>query len=538
MSIDCRLVRASDLSEPREQPVSKALDNATPKRILDRCDLQGGRANNAYVFRDGQRGGRWCLYFINKETMQRHRFVLKRSNGRLPSPTPDGLDDALELALEKFIELRGKTDRGEAVRAMTIAEMVTRFLDKEEGRISNRPHEGITTARYRLLRNQAKHFLEFCCRKSGPGASKQVHLLRRSFLETYQRWREDTTDKNDKQGRKFPRPTTLNAEFSTIRRMFKEVPLRHGYITGDQMPEIPSAKVPKDKSLRRSSLSEEEWIQLEKTSRLYWTKGISRYSATGEPLGYKLITRGPSKGKESNTPITRNNLFGVNKGNHARKSKRAIRQKDHRLMLYLAMRISMESGIRIGSLRQMRWSHISANKTLSSEDQKIWCLIEVPAENTKTGRHYELSAPCSRHLEHLKCLTKGKSDELLFINLSTRKALSDRIWRDGLLEMLVEAGLATWAENDSNNCRKANVKSGKSLSWYSFRHTYITLALERGVPIATVCSNCDTSIQYVQEHYFHYDAKRATEALITGRKRVPKGGFSAEWMKDPYVKED
>ena len=59
--------------------------------------------------------------------------------------------------------------------------------------------------------------------------------------------------------------------------------------------------------------------------------------------------------------------------------------------------------------------------------------------------------------------------------------------------------------------------SGKNLTWYSFRHTWITIALERGVPIATVCNNCDTSIQYVQEHYFHYDAKRATDAFATGR---------------------
>ena len=107
------------------------------------------------------------------------------------------------------------------------------------------------------------------------------------------------------------------------------------------------------------------------------------------------------------------------------------------------------------------------------------------------------------------------------------------------MEMLVEAGLATWAEDDNNNCRKIDVKSGKTLSWYLFRHTYITLALERGVPIATICSNCDTSIQYVEQHYFHYDPKRATEALTTGRKRALKGVIgSADWMKDPYVKDD
>ena len=32
------------------------------------------------------------------------------------------------------------------------------------------------------------------------------------------------------------------------------------------------------------------------------------------------------------------------------------------------------------------------------------------------------------------------------------------------------------------------------------------------------CNNCDTSIEYIQQHYFHYDAKRATGALATGMK--------------------
>lgn len=105
------------------------------------------------------------------------------------------------------------------------------------------------------------------------------------------------------------------------------------------------------------------------------------------------------------------------------------------------------------------------------------------------------------------------------------------------MEAMVEAGLANWAEDDSNNCRKADVKSGKTLTWYSFRHTWITLALERGVPIATVCNNCDTSIQYVQEHYFHYDAKKATGALGQGRQRALKGAISTDWMRDPYVQD-
>ena len=513
-------------------------ETSTQSQVLDRVDLQGGKRNNAYVFRNAQRGGRWSLYFFNPETKSRHRFVLRHPNGRFPDPTPAGLDEALELAQERYIELRTKADRGEAVNVLTIGEMVNRFLTKENRRISSTPHEGITDGRFRLIRNQTRHFLDFCSRKGGCGASKQVHLFRRTYLDTYQQWRQDTTDALDKAGRVLPRPTTLNGEFSTIRRMFREVALAEGFITRDQLPEIPSAKVPKDQSYRRSAFSAEEWVQLEKTARLYWTEGLTRWSQTGSPLGFHKITKGPNKGQDSTRPITRNSLYGVNKGRGTRKSTRAQIQQDHRLMLYLAMRISMESGIRIGSLRKMRWSHISDNKTLSKEEQKVWCLIEVPPENTKTGRWYELSAPVVRHLERLRKITRHKKrSDLLFTNQSSGAPLSSRIWGDSLKEMLVESGLATWSEDDSNNCRKIDVTSGKTLTWYSFRHSWITFALERGVPIATVCNNCDTSIQYVQEHYFHYDAKRATGALLTGRSRAPKGGINTEWMKDPYVKD-
>ena len=85
--------------------------SSTTGRVLNRVDLQGGKRNNAYVFRDGQRGGKWCLYFLNRETNQRHRFVLKHSNGSFPDPTADGVDDALELAQEK------STSLGDALRA-------------------------------------------------------------------------------------------------------------------------------------------------------------------------------------------------------------------------------------------------------------------------------------------------------------------------------------------------------------------------------------------------------------------------------------
>ena len=197
---------------------------AASRKILDRCDLQYGRAHNAYVFRDGQRHGKWCLYFLNKERGKRHRFLLKKPNGSIPDPTPAGLQDALELAVEKYVALRSKTDRGEEVNVLTLSEMVVTFLEKEERRISSRPHEGITAARYRLIRTQCQHYLDYCCRPGGGGSGKQVHTLRRGHLDTYELWRQEQTDALDKQGRKLPRPGTINNELSTIGRMWRKSP--------------------------------------------------------------------------------------------------------------------------------------------------------------------------------------------------------------------------------------------------------------------------------------------------------------------------
>lgn len=76
------------------------------------------------------------------------------------------MEEARELAQERYIELRTRSDRGEAVNALTIGEMVDRFLEQEKRRISRTPHEGITDRRFRLLRNQTKTGLSAVINKS------------------------------------------------------------------------------------------------------------------------------------------------------------------------------------------------------------------------------------------------------------------------------------------------------------------------------------------------------------------------------------
>lgn len=124
------------------------------KFVLDRRDIPGDRY--AYVYRDAKRGGRWCLYFYDPETTKRHRFVLKDGNKKHPSPETDAQEEAWVLGISRFVELKGKSDRGEAIASLTFGDMVKKFLLKEKRRISDTPHSGITRTRYRLLESQSR----------------------------------------------------------------------------------------------------------------------------------------------------------------------------------------------------------------------------------------------------------------------------------------------------------------------------------------------------------------------------------------------
>ena len=112
-------------------------------------------------------------------------------------------------------------------------------------------------------------------------------------------------------------------------------------------------------------------------------------------------------------------------------------------------------------------------------------------------------------------------DDYIFTNQDSGKQISERIWQDSIADLLVEARLADWREDANSQVKKVVIHSGKNITWYSFRHTYITMRLSAGVPLPTVAANTDTSMKYIQEHYFHYRADESTEILGKGRKIKP-----------------
>ena len=191
----------------RALPISAFLE-MSDGNILDKQGIPTDK--NAYVYRRSDKGGRWYLYFYDKESGKRHRFALKTQSDDIPEPTPAGSEKAWMLGVEKFIELKGKSERGESVRGLKFGDMVDKFLAKEHKKISRTPHTGISEARFRLLKTQLRWMSEFV-----GDTRKEIHKIRRNTFLNYEVWRKERAIQY---GKDTPQNTTINQEISTLRR--------------------------------------------------------------------------------------------------------------------------------------------------------------------------------------------------------------------------------------------------------------------------------------------------------------------------------
>ena len=470
---------------------------------------------NAYVFRNGQKKDRWMLYFYDKYAETRHRFTLKDTYGNHIPPIPEAQEQAFVAGLVKFSQLKEKVDRGETIHSISVKEMFDEFLRQEKIRVSDEPHSGITPIRFRLVKSQVKWARDFL-----NNDKKQIYKIRRNAFDSYAVWR---VEQARLYGKKDPIISTINSELGTIRRAFKSIGVGRGYLTTATMPDIKFTRRTKKVKVR-DDFSDEEWLEFERSARLYFIKGRTRILDDNYTM--EKHTKGKDKGLwKYRTVVTRNSTRGKN-------------NLTHRHMFYLAMRIAADSGIRIGSLKKLKWGHIDINKKIPVEMQKEWCSVDVPAENTKTGNEYRFTAPIMRHINNLRKIVRKdliKRDELIFVNQMTGKRWSTRIWEDYFKECLVEARLANWRkdmERGGSGGLRVDIISKKTLSFYSIRHFHITQRLKEGTPLATVARNTNTSMQYIEKHYYHYRADESVAQLAKGRERYIKPTLaSTKWIR-------
>lgn len=370
---------------------------------------------------------------------------------------------AQSLAQKEYINLQAKIQNEESLQILTVSEMVRLFLSRKKSQISTAPHAGVTPETYRVLANRGQKLIEFL------GADARVDHLKRNAFEGYEAWRRDGF------GGKVPQTkTTVKTELSTFKSIILSVAVKEKRVISN-VPDIPEVKIPrKEARHRRNHFRDEELRILIKTIQEWKEEKMTRQTAS-----------------------------------------------IHRKMIACAIELMLNSGIRIGAVRKIRWRDIRINSKDTREQQRLYRIITVPPENNKTGKEYECNCEVAIIIERLKKISSFTTpSDLLFCNQNNGKSFSSRIWADCWTEIIKRSGLED--------------NTGRRFSYYSLRHTYATISLANKVPLQLLASNMDTSTKYIQEHYYHHEPEALTTELnpVKRTRRMTADEIAAQYLAE------
>lgn len=390
-----------------------------------------------------QRGDTDSKYwqFYYWDSEGRENFRIRRS-----LRTKDFLT-AQSLARREYINIQAKIQNEESLQTLTVSDMVKLFLAKKKSEINTAPHAGVTPETYRVLKNRCKKLTDYL------GEDTRVDHLKRNVFEEYEQWRKDGF------GGKIPKTkTTIKTELSTFKSIIQSIAVQEKRVISN-IPDIPEIKVPRKEARHRRN-----------------------HFRDGE---LKILLQTINQWKEEKTL---RNTAGI-----------------HRKMIACAIELMLNSGIRVGAIKKIRWRDIRINPKDNREQQKRFRIITVPPENNKTGKEYECNCEVALIIERLRKLSSFTSQsDLLFCNQNDGKVFSSRIWADCWNEIIKRTQL----EEDT----------GRRFSYYSLRHTYATIALANKVPLQLLASNMDTSTKYIQDHYYHHEPEELTAELNPAKR--------------------
>ena len=365
------------------------------------------------------------------------------------------LEEAKQFALDRKLEVMARHKQGlKARRVKSLYDFIDDFLGEEQKRILDHNVRGnITQETFRVKKHHLNLFKKFYGNRN-----TKLEDLEYPRLHEYPLWRQKTT--NEELGIKPPKTThTILSEISTIKGYFGYLE-RLGFIS--RQPTFHKLQGESSRNNRRDYLNAREYQQTINTIRAW-----SNSSAC--------------------TPS----------------------QSHNRKMIYQAILVMSNSCMRIGELRGLVWADLQPNENLTKEEQKIGHLIRIRKENTKTGIARTVQSPTTVRFEEIGSLssTNHKTSRSRFPHVASEnlqypviskfnhpdKPLGQGTWDRCWKEIKELCGERYWGT--------------KNVSWYSFRHTGISFAVQRGVPMLQLARNAGTGARYVEEVYFHHESE-------------------------------
>jgi len=194
----------------------------------------------------------------------------------------------------------------------------------------------------------------------------------------------------------------------------------------------------------------------------------------------------------------------------------------------------LNSGLRVGEAREMRWRDIQFDVE-NPEDGEAICVVGVrKATKTSQNRDVQTQPNANKTLKEWRSKTPYAGDNDL-VWFGQQKADSppkpftnlNKSFQSFLSRLPVEGakdGLLFSKENEKR-------------SLYSLRHTYATMRRDHGVEYADLALNMGCKREQLEKHYDHSTSNTRRDSIVKVKRKAKAAAPVAADANDPFLLE-
>ena len=382
-----------------------------------------------------------------------------------------GQADAIEFATNKYLDSRAKQNYGmKSIVTKKLFDLIDDFLEEEKQRI--RPYNQAGFITKETWRVKAHHLN--LLRKFHKEVNVPLDKLDYDKLFKYPDWRRTTSC-----SKRNPIPVTppktqqcISAELTTIRAYFAYL-VQKKYIL--KVPEFRKVIRESKKINRRDYLTARQYQQTY-TSIRAWSNSKT---------------------------ATETQLY-------------------NRKVLYNSILIMTNSLLRVGTLRNLVWNDLDVAENIPKEEQDRYHIIRVRRETVKTGEPRVVMSPTVEYFDRIRELAGiPKQPKSRFPHIPAEYRNMPILSKKRNIEERMGQGTfeRCWKEIKELCSIKKGYWGNKNITWYSFRHTGISLCINRGISPIQLSRLAGTGLANIEQVYYHHEAesKATWEALSQNR---------------------
>ena len=382
-----------------------------------------------------------------------------------------GQADAIEFATNKYLDSRAKQNYGmKSIVTKKLFDLIDDFLEEEKQRI--RPYNQAGFITKETWRVKAHHLN--LLRKFHKEVNVPLDKLDYDKLFKYPDWRRTTSC-----SKRNPIPVTppktqqcISAELTTIRAYFAYL-VQKKYIL--KVPEFRKVIRESKKINRRDYLTARQYQQTY-TSIRAWSNSKT---------------------------ATETQLY-------------------NRKVLYNSILIMTNSLLRVGTLRNLVWNDLDVAENIPKEEQDHYHIIRVRREACKTGEPRVVLSPTVEYFDRIRELAGiPKQPKSRFPHIPAEYRHMPILSKKRNIEERMGQGTfeRSWKEIKELCSIKKGYWGNKNITWYSFRHTGISLCINRGISPIQLSRLAGTGLANIEQVYYHHEAesKATWEALSQNR---------------------